>query len=143
MTRYIYPYRLQPEPEGGYTITFPDVPGAISCAEAQIEAARHAEDALISIFSSLVEGGERIPRPSPARGRPVVRLHAVDAAKLALHEAMLDAGIGNGELARRMGKDETAVRRLRDLLRKTRIEDVEAALLALGKRLEISVAEAA
>ena len=141
--RYVYPYDLSPEPEGGYTITFPDVSGAISCAETEAEAAQQAEDALISMLSALVEDGERIPAPSLARGRPVVILPALDAAKLALHEAMLDAGISNRELGARIGKDEKIVRRLRDPLYKSKIEHVEAALLALGKRLEISVRQAA
>ena len=141
--RYAYPYNLQPEPEGGYTITFPDVPGAISCADNAIEAARHAEDALVSILSVIVERREPLPAPSAARGRPVVTLHVIDAARLALHETMLAARIDDRELANRMAKDEAEIRCLRDLLRECRIEDVEAALLALGKRLEITIAQAA
>jgi antitoxin HicB len=141
--RYVYPYDLTPEVEGGYTVTFPDVRGAISCGETEAEAAQQGADALISILSAMVDHGERIPAPSPARGRPVVILPALDAAKLALHEAMLDAGISNRELGARLGKDEKVVRRLRDPLYKSKIEQVEAALLALGKRLEISVRQAA
>ena len=49
--------------------------------------------------------------PSPAEGRPVA-VDALVAAKLALHEAMLDQGVGNVELARRLGADEKAVRQL-------------------------------
>ena len=64
---------------------------------------------------------------------------ALIAAKLALHEAMLSGGVSNVELARRLGTDEKAVRRLRDPLHGSRIEAVEAALRALGKRLEVSV----
>jgi antitoxin HicB len=47
--------------------------------------------------------------------------------------------VSNVELARRLGTDEKAVRRLRDPLHGSRIEAVEAALRALGKRLEVSV----
>jgi predicted RNase H-like HicB family nuclease len=28
--RYAYPYDLLPQPEGGFTVTFPDVPEAIT-----------------------------------------------------------------------------------------------------------------
>ena len=76
--------------------------------------------------------------PSPARGRPVVAVPALTAAKLALHEAMVPGSVSNVELARRLGTDEKAVRRLRDPLHGSRIEAVEAALRALGKRLEVS-----
>jgi len=57
---------------------------------------------------------------------------------LALHEAMVRGGVSNVELARRLGTDEKAVRRLRDPLHGSRIEAVEAALRVLGKRLEVS-----
>ncbi|MGH7212430.1 MAG: type II toxin-antitoxin system HicB family antitoxin, partial [Acetobacteraceae bacterium] len=112
--RFVYPYELTPEDEGGFSISVPDVRGVHTQAENEVEAAQQAEDALISMLSALVDDGKRIPGPSAPRGRPVVRLHALDAAKLARHEAMLDAGVGVGELAGRLGKDEKLVRRLRD-----------------------------
>ena len=28
--RYAYPYEVLPQPEGGFTVTFPDVPEAIT-----------------------------------------------------------------------------------------------------------------
>jgi antitoxin HicB len=64
------------------------------------------------------------------------------AAKLALHDAMLAAGISNVELARRLGLEEKAVRRLRDPLHRSHIGQVEAALRLLGRRLEVRVLEA-
>lgn len=141
--RFVYPYELTPEDEGGFSISVPDVPGVHTQAETETEAAQQAEDALISVLSVLVEDGERVPPPTAAHGRPVVVLPALDAAKLALHEAILDAGLDDRQFAERIGKDEKFVRRLRNPLNKSRIQDVEAALRALGKRLHISVAEAA
>ena len=67
--RFVYPYELTPEPEGGFSIAVPDVPGVHTQAETETEAALQAEDALISMFSALVEDGKRIPAPSPARAR--------------------------------------------------------------------------
>jgi antitoxin HicB len=61
------------------------------------------------------------------------------AAKLALHEAMLEGGVGNVELAKRLGLDEKAVRRLRDPLHRSHIGAVETALRALGRRLVVEV----
>ena len=83
-----------------------------------------------------------MPRPSPARGRPLVAVTALEAAKLALQEAMLAAGISNVELGRRLGLDEKAVPRLRDPLHRSHIGAVEAALRVLGKRLEVTVRDA-
>ncbi len=77
---------------------------------------------------------------SPARGRTIVAVPALEAAKLALHDAMLTAKVSNVDLAHRLGIDEKAVRRLRDPLHRSRIEAVEEALHALGRQLEIAVA---
>jgi antitoxin HicB len=68
---------------------------------------------------------------------------ALAAAKLALHDAMLEQGISNVELAGRLGLDEKAVRRLRDPLHRSHIDAVEAALRALGRRLVVEVLEIA
>ncbi len=40
--RYAYPYELLPQPEGGFTVTFPDVPEAITQGESEAEAAAMA-----------------------------------------------------------------------------------------------------
>jgi antitoxin HicB len=56
---------------------------------------------------------------------------------------MLTAGITNVELGRRLGVDEKMVRRLRDPLHRSHIGQVEAALRSLGKRLEVTVHDAA
>ena len=83
------------------------------------------------------------PKPSAARGRSVVSVTALEATKLALHDAMLAAGMTNRELAGRLGLDEKAVRRLRDPLQRSAIGAVESALCCLGKRVEVAVLDAA
>ena len=67
----------------------------------------------------------------------------LEAAKLALHDAMIASGIGVNELARRLGIDEKAVRRLRDPLHGSKIEAVEAALRELGTVATVEFAKAA
>ena len=67
---------------------------------------------------------------------------ALEAIKLALHDAMLEAGVFNRELAGRLGLEESAVRRLRDPLQRSAIGAVEAALKCLGKRVDVSVSDA-
>lgn len=137
--RYVYPYELEPQPEGGFTVTFPDVPEAITQGDTEAEAALMAEDALVTALSFYTDRAESLPLPSPANGRPAACLPPLIAAKLALHDAMLAAGLSNVALARRLGTDEKSVRRLRDPLHQSRINQVDAALRALGKRLGIVV----
>lgn len=137
--RYTYPYELIPQPEGGFTVTFPDVPEAITQGETEEEAAAMAEDALVTALSFYTESAERLPRPSPSRGRPLAYVPPLVAAKLALHDAMLAAGVSNVALARQLGIDEKAMRRLRDPLHHSRINQVDAALRVLGKRMGIVI----
>ena len=137
--RYAYPYDLTPQPEGGFTVTFPDVPEAVTQGEDEDEAAAMAEDALVTALSFYTDNAERLPRPSAARGRPVAYVPPLVAAKLALHDAMLAAGVSNVALARRLGMDEKTVRRLRDPLHQSRINQIDAALRALGKRMGIVI----
>jgi antitoxin HicB len=90
-----------------------------------------------------ISSREALPRPSPARGRSTVTLPPLVAAKLAVYSAMLERHVSNADLAERLGMSERAVRRLLDLDHRSDIGQIEAALAALGKRLEITVSDAA
>lgn len=140
--RYAYPAELLRE-DGGVTITFPDVPGAISEGANRAEALAEGADALASILAAMAADGLPIPAPGAARGRPLVSVSILEATKLALNEAMRKSGVSNTELALRLGCDEKAVRRLRDVLHASRIADVEKALAALGKRVVTNILNAA
>src|SRR5271168_5149590 len=137
--RYAYPYDMQPQPEGGFTVTFPDIPEAVTEGDTAGEARERAEDALVTALSFYTDDGRKLPCPSVAQGRPVAIVPPLVAAKLALHDAMLAAGLSNVALARRLGADEKTVRRLRDPLHQSRINQVDAALRALGKRMGIII----
>lgn len=140
--RYAYPAIFSEAPDG-VSVSFPDVPEAITWGATQAEARERAGDALISALSVYVEEGRYSPKPSAARRREVVAVSALEAIKLALHDAMMEAGVSNGELAGRLGLEERAVRRLRDPLQRSAIDGVEAALRCLGKRVHVSVMDAA
>lgn len=140
--RFAWPADVLEEADG-VTVTFPDVPGAITWGQTRAEALERASDALVSVIASLIEDGAAVPAPSRPAGRPMVGVPPLDAAKIALHAAMLEHGMTNVALGRRMGIDEKAVRRLRDPLQRSHIETIDAALRILGRRLEVSVMEAA
>lgn len=139
MISYAYPYEPLPQPEGGFTVTFPDVPEAITQGDNDEEMAAMAQDALVTALSFYTDRAEPLPHASPAQGRPLAYVPPLVAAKLALHDAMLAARISNVALARQLNTDEKAVRRLRDPLYQSRINQVDAALRALGKRMGIVI----
>lgn len=140
--RYGYPAIFSEAPDG-VSVSFPDVPEAITWGATRAEARERAADALISALSVYVEEGRHSPKPSAARGREVVAVTALEAIKLALHDAMVEASVSNGELASRLGLEEKAMRRLRDPLQRSAIGGLEAALRCLGKRVDVSVMDAA
>ncbi len=138
MARYAFPVILEAEPEGGFSASFAGVPGHTQ-GETEAETLEAAADALVTVLAGYVRRGEAIPRPPAARGRPVVTVTALEAAKLGLHDAMLEAGMSNVELARRLDLQENAVRRLRDPLHRSHIGEVERALHALGRRVDVDI----
>jgi antitoxin HicB len=65
------------------------------------------------------------------------------AAKAALYLAMREARITNVQLARKLGCDEKEVRRMLDPRHPTKLPRIQEALDTFGKRLVVSVEEAA
>ena len=103
-----YPCTLIPEPEGGFTVRFRDVPEAITAGETEAAALRAAIDALDTALSFYVEARESVPSPGrPRRGEVPVAPSILAQAKIALYEGMRARGIGKAELARRL---ETSIR---------------------------------
>lgn len=134
-----YPVEIEQDEEGWFLATFPDIPEAATDDRDRDAALNAAADALLTALGGYVEARRPIPQPSPARGRPLIHLPPLVAAKIALHHAMVEADISNSELARRMGISETIIRRLLDLDHASKIERIADALDHFGRRLVISV----
>ena len=136
--RYAYPCVLTPEEEGGYSVSFPNVPEALTCGDDRDEALAMAEDALAVGLGAYVLCREEIPVPGPiAPGQEIVAVPLVVAAKLALYSAMREQGVTKVGLARRMGLSEGAVRKLVNPGHRSHIRQVERALRKVGRRLVI------
>jgi len=139
--RYAYAAEIDTAPDG-VTVTCPDVPEMITCGDSVAEALGRAPDALVSALSFYVDDDRALPEPIATDG-PMVSVPALVAAKLALHDAMVEATLSNTELGRRLGLDEKSVRRLRDPLHRSHIGQVEAALALLGKQVVVEIKAAA
>ena len=61
-----YTVLLQPEPEGGYTVTCPTLPGLVTYGETLEEARAMAADAIGGYIECLREDGAPIPESDPA-----------------------------------------------------------------------------
>lgn len=134
-----YPVILEAQPEGGFVVTFPDVPEAITQGEDQDEALLYAVEALESALSFYVDDRAPLPVPSAADGRPTVRPSALECAKLGVYQAMTEQGLRKADLARRLGWHLPQVDRLFDLRHASRLDQLEAAARALGRHIEVRV----
>jgi len=136
-----YPATFTAQPEGGFVVTFRDIPEAITQGDSEQEALEMAEDVLISAMDFYVEDRRQVPPPSaPQPDDRLVRLPARVAAKILLLNAQLAQGVSNAELARRLGLPRQAVQRVTDLHHATKIDTIDRALQALGQHLQLSVA---
>ena len=134
----VYAALLEPEPEGGFTVTFPDIGYGATYGTTWDEALRQAEDMLEEAVLGMIAHNEDVPVPLPAKGRPVVRLPALTAAKLELYRAMRQAGLDGAQLAARLGWPPEKVAHIFDGYHAVGLEQLEAALAALGRRFVVT-----
>ena len=133
-----YPVRLDQEADGGYVVTLPDIGYGATQGDTLEEALHQAEDLLEEAILGVMANNEDVPLPSAARGRPVVRLPALTAAKLELYRAMRAAGLSKDELAVRLGWSPSQVTPLFDGRHAAPLDQVETALAALGRWLVVT-----
>src|SRR5438552_16904814 len=82
---HVYPVRPDPEEDGGYVVTLPDIGYGATEGDTLQEALLQAEDMLEEAILGMIAHSEDVPVPSSAKGRPVARLPALTAAKLEVY----------------------------------------------------------
>lgn len=142
-TRYSYPIDLQEAPEGGYSVTFPDLVEAFTDGDSFAEAISEAADCLEEALAGRIVRHSDIPAPSPARGRPTAVPGATLTAKITLYEALRQKRLSISAFAVSMGVPKDEVHKLLNPARDTKINRLEEALAQFGKRLVVSAEEAA
>jgi antitoxin HicB len=136
-----FPVTLTPdEADGGFVVTFHDIPEAITQGETVEEALAMAHEALETAMEFYFEDKRAVPAPSKLkRGQHVVELPVSLSAKVLLLNEMVKQNIRPAELARRLNTTPQEVNRLTNLRHITRIDGIAAALHALGKHLDLRV----
>jgi len=137
-----YRIELVPDDNGTLLVTCPDLPIVASFGENEREAIAHAVDAIETALASMIDDGEDIRRPSEGAG-PHVVLPMLTTLKVNLYWTLREAGITRAELQRRLGWNRESVDRLFKLDHRSRLEQIEAAMAALGKAFDVEVREAA
>ena len=130
-----YPARIKEEKDHSYTITYRDVPEAISgtLPDEKDQAYERAIAALHTAVAGYVNVRNVPAAPSrPRRGEVLVPLDAVLAAKVLLVAAMELSGVTQAQLAKRMNLARQEVARLLDGDHASKIQRMSDALAAVG-----------
>jgi antitoxin HicB len=140
-----YPASFVPEEEvKGFHVRFPDLPEALTCGDDLADTFVQAADCLAEAIAGRIARGNEIPEPSKAtRGQHLISVPLAIAPKLALYLALRQQRMTNTELAKRLGVSETVIRRMLNPKHDTKPEKIQAALLALGKRVVVRFEDAA
>jgi antitoxin HicB len=129
---------------GGFLVTFPDVPEAITHGNTEEQALRYAVTALETGLLIYIQDGKPVPEPSAVgRGRKAVDLPGLSAAKVALWQLFLASGKSKYSLAKTLEWHQPQVMRIFDLRHKSKFEQLDQVAAVLGKRLDISLEDAA
>lgn len=135
-----YPARFEPDDDGGYVVTFRDIPEAITQGDTLEEARTMGADALLTAMDFYFEDKRPVPAPTKAKKEEeLIALPASVSAKVLLLNEMIAQKVTPAELARRLGTSPQAVNRIVDTKHATKIDTIAEAVEALGKHLEVGL----
>ena len=132
-----YPITLE-EDDGAVLATSPDFPELTTFGDDQQEAVAHAVQALGEAIAARINDRKDIPPPS--RGAAYAILPTLTSVKVMLYQSMRDQGITKAELARRLGWHLPQVDRVLDIQHRSWLDQIDAALGAIGRQLQVSAA---
>ena len=141
---YNYPAEIERDEDGRYVVGFPDFGWGATDGATRDEALTEAQDLLRELIAATMREGKDLPEPSRAsRRRPLVVPPLPVALKAALYEAFREAGMSQRRLARDLDVAESEVRRMLNPDHATKAATIDGALRRLGKRVSLTVGEAA
>lgn len=141
---YNYPAHIERDEDGRHVVTFPDFGWGATDGGTREEALAEARDLLRELIAATIREGGDLPDPSPTDEQRAVVVPPVQIAlKAALYDAWRHAGISRRQFARDLDVAESEVRRMLNPDHATKATTIDRALRRLGKRLTVTVSEAA
>jgi antitoxin HicB len=137
-----YRVKLERDDNDTMVVDFPDFPEAHTFGDDEADALRRAQDALATIIDAYIRARRDIPQPTARPRGPHVAVPPLIEAKVAVYRAMRARKVGKAELARRLGWHLPQVDRVLDVRHKSRLDQLEAAAAAVGKRLVVTLRDA-
>ena len=139
-----YPAEIERDADGRFVVTFPDFGWGATDGSTREEALAEARGLLRELIATTIREGQALPSPSRAgKRRPLVVPPLQIALKAALHEAYRHGDISQRRLARELNVAESAVRRMLNPDHPTKAGTIDNALRRLGKRITVTVVDAA
>ena len=132
-----YPIALEDD-DGTVLAMSPDFPELTTFGEDRDEAIARAVHALEEAIAARIHDRKDIPPPS--QGETYALLPTLTSVKVMLYQGMRDQGVGKAELARRLGWHLPQVDRVLDVQHRSRLDQMDAALEAIGRRLHVTAA---
>ena len=133
-----YPIMLE-EDDGAVLATSPDFPELTTFGDDREEAVTRAVEALEEAIAARIYDRKDIPPPS--RGVAYAVLPTLTSVKVMLYQGMRDQGVTKAELARRLGWHLPQVDRVLDVQHRSWLDQMDAALGAIGRHLHVSAAD--
>ena len=133
-----YPVTLERDDNGTILVGFPDVPEAHTFGTTEEDALTHATDALLTALEAYITDKRPLPTPS-SQGQWWVEIPPLDAAKLALYQAMREQRITKYRLSKQLGWHTPQVDRVLALRYRSRFDQIQQALGVVGLQAVINV----
>jgi antitoxin HicB len=147
--RLLFPALLERDDNGTFLITCPILPEVTTFAEGEADWHQHAQDAIEEAIAARMNSWIDVPLPDGSqlfgRGESlthrVVELSLQTELKLMLFRSCKRAGISRADLARRLSWHREQVDRLFRLDHASRIDQIDAAVRAIGKTFDVDVVD--
>lgn len=125
--------------DDAYLVDFVDFPDVHTVGDTVEEALREAVDALITGIEMYMDDRHAVPLPSATDTEHTVALPALETTKVLLWNEMLKQRMRKADLARMLDVHQPQVDRLFDLRHSSKVDQVEQAAAALGRRLNVEL----
>ena len=136
-----YAIKLARDDNATWLVTCPAFSEVTTYGVDRADCQRRALDAIGEAIAARM--ADREPIPAPTRGRLQVVLPAQVVAKVLLYRTMRQRGVSKSALARALKWHRPQVDRLLNPRHATRMDTLETAFGALGKRLKVDIDRAA
>ncbi len=141
MSNFVFPVQLTPDiDDGGYVVTFRDLPEAITQGDSITECLAEAIDCLEEAIAARIDDNLEIPpASSPIEGEYLVELPLAMVFKALVYLALKETKMNKTQLARKVNIDELEITRILDPRYPTQLSTIEQVLLALDKKVKVQI----